>query len=72
MIYVKTNSDSKDLLRDKLANVVGITSAINIVDDWFDNYTEILFNDDNNSLLFYKKRSTGYCESNQEALEKFR
>lgn len=72
IVYVNANVDSKENLIKKIGNDFGIGRATALVNNWYETYSEFVYESSNAELIFFKKRYAGYWESDKEMLEQYR
>ena len=72
IVYINTNVDSKDNVIKHIAKEFGINRATGLVNNWYEEYSEVAYDSTNLNLVFFKKRYAGYWESVIENLEKIR
>ena len=72
--YVITNEDvdKKDIIIKTLAQKIGVNPATSVVDQWFDNYDNFIFDNNTGAILAYKTRVHGEWAINDDILQDFR
>ncbi len=66
IVYISTKTDKKDVLISDIANKYGVGPATQLVNRWFEDYSELCYDDVTLALVFYKKYYSGYWESTPE------
>lgn len=72
--YIITNEDStkKDDIIKSLSKRIGVNSATNLVNHWFDNYDNFIYSNESGTILAYKSRVHGDWSIVAENLQAFR
>jgi hypothetical protein len=68
IVYINTTKDRTARVMSDLAEQMGVGAAQGIVQRWFEEYIEFVYNTETCDLIFYKKFSSGYWESIQSNL----
>lgn len=72
--YIITNEDvtkKADIIK-LLAEKIGIVPATNVVNGWFDNYDNFIFETETGAVLTYKSRVHGDWKVNTDVLQDYR
>jgi hypothetical protein len=72
VVYINTNVDSKDKVIKIIAKEFGIGRTTSIVDNWYEKYSEVLYDEKTLNLVFFKNRYAGYWESDKDVLKDFK
>jgi hypothetical protein len=63
IVYINTKSDRTTRVVSDLGEIMGVGAAQGIVNRWFNDYNEFVYNSETGDLLLYKKAYSGYWEA---------
>ena len=68
LVYVSSITNQPKAVVKTLAQLIGISQATQRVEHWFNNYTELIFDQETGDPVMIKKRTNGYWEPVGNAL----
>lgn len=72
VIHVNTKIDNPNAVVANLAETIGTGAAAGVVQRWYKEYNEFVYDTDFADIVFYKKIYSGYWEAKQENLIKWK